>query len=78
MLINHRQSAYLDNDELELAAGCFEVRAKCARPEDEELFQGAAVVLRILQKRDIKTADELICVFLSVVGLSDPFTSTND
>lgn len=73
MLINHRQSAYLDNDALELAAGSFEVRAKCAFEEDEGLFEGAAVVLRIMQKRDVKDADELLHLFLGVFGLSDPF-----
>ncbi len=65
MLINHRKSAYIDNEELERAAGLMAIEAK---KEDESEYwkavcDGACNALRTLQLHDIKTAEDFAKVF---------------
>ncbi|TNU89012.1 hypothetical protein FIC87_12495 [Eggerthella lenta] len=65
--MSHRRSAYVDDDELERAAGMFEIAAE---GEDESVarcfYEGAACALRILNAYDIKTCDDLMTVFRRV------------
>lgn len=67
MLVSHRRSAYVDDDELERAAGMFEIAAE---GEDKAaarcFYEGAACALRILNDYDIKTCDDLMTVFRRV------------
>lgn len=64
MLVSHRRSAYVDDDELERAAGMFEIAAENeANAIDRSYYEGAAVVLRALNGRDIKTCGDLMTVF---------------
>lgn len=62
MLINHRQSAYVDNEELERAAGMLEIRAKTAE-HNVESYAAAAMALRILQTQDLKEAKDFVLLF---------------
>lgn len=62
MLISHRQSAYVDNEELERAAGMMEIKAQTAGV-DAELYAAGAAVLRILQRQDLREAKDLVLVF---------------
>lgn len=62
MLISHRQSAYVDNEELERAAGMMEIKAQSAKA-DGELYAAGAAVLRILQRQDLREAKDLVLVF---------------
>lgn len=64
MLVSHRRSAYVDDDELERAAGMFEIAAENeANAIDRSCYGGAAAVLRALNGHDIKTCDDLMTVF---------------
>lgn len=62
MLISHRQGAYVDNEELERAAGMLEIRAKTCE-NDVEAYAAAALALRILQLQDLKDAKGLVLLF---------------
>lgn len=62
MLISHRQSAYVDNGELERAAGMLEIRAKTL-DHDQDLYAAAAFALRILQTSDLTKAEDFLRVF---------------
>lgn len=64
MLISHRQSAYVDNDELERAAGMLEIEAQSRGGAGAALAKGAALALRVLQGYDLKTAEDLRTVIL--------------
>lgn len=64
MLISHRQSAYVDNDELERAAGMLEIEARLRGGTGAVLARGAALALRVLQGYDLKTAEDLRTVIL--------------
>ena len=67
MLISHRRSAYIDNEELERAAGAFEIEAKQANPEHiYYFFLGAACVLRLLQDGDYRDYNDLLKSFKTV------------
>lgn len=67
MLVSHRRSAYVDDDELERAAGMFEIAAENEENTiDRSYYAGAAVVLRALNGHDIKTCDDLMIVFRRV------------
>lgn len=64
MLINHRRSAYIDDDELERAAGAFEIAAESEENSiDRSYYEGAACVLRVLNAHDVKTCDDLMTIF---------------
>lgn len=64
MLISHRRSAYVDDDELERAAGMFEIAAKDEGDwEARACYAGAAAVLRALNGHDVKTCGDLMTVF---------------
>lgn len=65
MLISHRSTAYLDNEELERAAGLMAIEAK-KKGESEywkAVCDGACNALRTLQLHDIKTAEDFMTVF---------------
>lgn len=67
MLISHRRSAYMDDDEMERAAGMFEIAAEGERNVvDRSYYEGAACVLRTLNAHDIKTCGDLMTVFRRV------------
>lgn len=67
MLISHRRSAYVDDDELERAAGMFEIAAEGEGNRiDKSYYEGAACALRILNAHDVKTCDDLMVVFRRV------------
>lgn len=67
MLISHRRSAYVDDDELERAAGMMKIRAEtCGDPTDALLWCTASSVLRILCCTDLRSCDELVGLFESV------------
>lgn len=64
MLVSHRRSAYVDDDELERAAGMLEIAAEA----EEDLvvrcyYEGAACALRLINAHDIKTCGDLMVVF---------------
>ena len=66
MLISHRTSAYVDNGELERAAGMLAIGAKENRNENpywSAVCEGACNALRALQLHDIKTAEDFMTVF---------------
>lgn len=63
MLISHRRSAYVDDDELERAAGMFEIAAEGAAGEEAAAYRGAACALRVLNGYDVKTCGDLMTVF---------------
>ena len=64
MLISHRNSAYMDMDEEERAAGIIEQHLNSGTLEDHiEEFNGASLILRLLLMYDFKTAEDLILVF---------------
>lgn len=64
MLISHRRSAYMDDDELERAAGMFEIAA-----EEEgdavarSYYEGAACALRALNGHDVRACGDLMVIF---------------
>ena len=62
-LINHRRSAYIDDDELERAAGMFEIEAEVAEEPQRGYYEGAACVLRMLNAHDFKTCADLMVAF---------------
>lgn len=67
MLISHRRSAYIDNEELERAAGAFEIEAKQTDPEHVyQFFLGASCVLRLLQSEDYRDHKDLLRAFKTV------------
>ena len=67
MLISHRRSAYIDDDELERAAGMFEIAAEAEEsPIERSYYEGAAVALRVLNGHDVKTCDDLMTIFRRV------------
>ena len=64
MLISHRRSAYMDDDEIERVAGLFEIqRDKTENAIDRTAWDAASKVLRILNGHDIKTGDDLMVIF---------------
>lgn len=65
MLINHRKSAYIDNEELERAAGLMAIEAKKEGESEywKAVCEGACNALRTLQLHDIKTAEDFAKVF---------------
>lgn len=65
-LINHRRSAYVDDDELERAAGAFEIEAESAGDPACHYYAGAAVALRLISENDFKTHADLMRVFKRV------------
>lgn len=63
-LINHRRSAYIDDDELERAAGMFEIAAEeSADDSTAPYYAGAACALRLLNAHDFKTCADLMVAF---------------
>lgn len=63
-LINHRRSAYIDDDELERAAGMFEIAAEEAGDDSTApYYAGAACVLRLLNAHDFRTCADLMVAF---------------
>lgn len=62
-LISHRRSAYIDDDELERAAGMFEIEAESAKDPDCYWYEGAACILRLLNAHDFKTCADLMVAF---------------
>lgn len=69
MLISHRSSAYLDNEELERAAGLMEIRSQ-GETEIGELYAAGAVVLRILQNNNLREAKDLVLLFERTLAAS--------
>lgn len=64
MLISHRRSAYIDDDELERAAGMFEIAAESEQNTvDRSYYAGAACTLRAMNAHDVKTCDDLMVIF---------------
>lgn len=65
MLISHRSTAYLDNEELERAAGLMAIEAKKDGSSEywKAVCDGACNALRTLQLHDIKTAEDFAKVF---------------
>lgn len=64
MLISHRRSAYMDDDELERAAGMFEIAAESEdNTIDRSYYAGAACVLRAMNAHDVKTCSDLMTIF---------------
>lgn len=69
MLISHRQSAYVDNDGMELAAGMAEIRAKEAVTGAEHFaWAGVACALRAIQRNDVKDAEDLLTIVGAAIG----------
>lgn len=63
-LINHRRSAYVDDDEMERAAGLFEITAEDERDATRRCYYaGAACALRLLNGHDFKTCNDLLVAF---------------
>lgn len=63
-LINHRRSAYIDDDELERAAGMFEIAAEESSDDPSApYYAGAACVLRLLNAHDFRTCADLMVAF---------------
>lgn len=62
-LISHRRSAYIDDDELERAAGMFEIEAEQADEPQRGYYAGAACALRLLNAHDFKTCADLMVAF---------------
>lgn len=71
MLISHRQSAYVDNEELERAAGSLEIRGRTCEDADEAaLWLAGAAALRVLQAYDLRDARDFERAFdAKVFGL---------
>ena len=64
MLISHRRSAYIDDDELERSAGMFEIAAESEHNTiDRSYYAGAACVLRAMNAHDVKTCSDLMTIF---------------
>ena len=65
MLISHRSTAYMDNEELERAAGLMAIEAKKDGGSEywKAVCDGACNALRVLQLHDIKTAEDFMTVF---------------
>lgn len=66
-LISHRRSAYVDDDELERAAGMLEIREfeedEAGRPLRSFAYGGAACALRALNGHEIGSAEDFMTVF---------------
>lgn len=63
-LISHRRSAYIDDDELERAAGMFEIAAEEAGGDSTApYYAGAACALRLLNAHDFRTCADLMVAF---------------
>lgn len=62
MLIKHKLSSYIDDDELELCAGSLAVLAHRATI-DRPAYMAASITLRLLQQQDIKDTDEFVTRF---------------
>lgn len=62
-LISHRRSAYIDDDELERAAGMFEIEAESAEEPQSSYYAGAACALRLLNAYDFRTCADLMVAF---------------
>ena len=62
VLISHRQSAYLDNEELERTAGLLEIKAQTAE-RGRDAYGVAALALRILQRQDLREASDFLVTF---------------
>lgn len=62
MLINHRQSAYVDTEALQLAAGMFKQKYNEGTLEDDKYwyYRGARAVLKSMEINDIKDAGGLV------------------
>ena len=68
MLISHRRNAYIDDDELERAAGLFEIAAESEQNTiDRSYYAGAASVLRAMNVHDVKTCGDLMTIFRRIV-----------
>lgn len=64
MLISHRRSAYIDDGDLEYAAGLFEIqRDKTENVIDRTAWDAASKLLRIMNEYDIKSVDDLMVLF---------------
>ena len=72
-LISHRSTAYLDNEELERAAGLMEIEAKSEDVPQfwRDLCAGAACALRILHDHDLRTAEDFKRVFDGATYIPD-------
>ena len=62
-LISHRRSAYVDDDELERAAGMFEIEAEQAEGVQRGYYEGAACALRLLNAHDFRSCADLMVAF---------------
>ena len=65
MLMSHRPPPYLDNEELERAAGPLPIEAKKDGNSEywKAVCDGACNALRTLQLHDIKKAEDFMTVF---------------
>lgn len=60
MLISHRHTAYMDNEEMERAAGLCEISAKTTTDsQTRDYYYGAARALRYITQRDLSDANAL-------------------
>lgn len=73
MLISHRSTAYLDNGELERAAGLMAIESKKDGNSKywSAVCDGACAALRTLQLHDIKTAEDFAKVFGTAMYIPD-------
>lgn len=65
MLISHKDSAYVDNDELERAAGMLEQHVNSMKLGSHEtlMCRGAAIALRLMHRNSFRHAEDLLVVF---------------
>lgn len=67
MLISHRLSAYVDDEELERTAGMLEIESKKCDERSEHylsaVFHGAASALKTLGSRNLKEPKDFLAVF---------------
>jgi hypothetical protein len=70
VLITHRNSAYVDNDELERAAGALEIHAADSTTPLTMAVAccAGACALRVLQTNDVKDFQEFLRVFSAVIS----------
>lgn len=70
MLINHRRSAYINDEELERTAGALKIESeKCDERNQHYLsavFHGASSALRTLNAHDLKEAKDFLVVFENI------------
>ena len=74
MLISHRRNAYLDEDELERAAGMMRIRCGdmgTFTPDERSVCFGAACALKVLGSCDLKTMSDFAVVFDRMAGGED-------